>query len=323
MKKSQSRDSAEFDGIWSKVVNDVKVSGSYPVMTELSDLCSNYPTLSRRLTYYILRRHRYLQLLTGGDADSLEEAQGSVHRIWTDYDTHAEALERKPLSSPIAPFGKHVPSWKVGLAEKRSLDRIGVRLDATRLPIRDNSIDLIVTDPPYGYGGSVSEADEKHLVDAYRVFFREFLRVLKDGGRLVLAVLDKIRTGKVINPQLTTGKLIYRLWDTARLMDIELEPVLQWKAMPVSHWEDKTRINVFHWRGSSVLNRAIVAVRVCKKDHSAVVGDSLERLFACPDCRGLLRDPHNGVRRCESCDREFTRASGLLDLRPLAAAADV
>ena len=48
--------------------------------------------------------------------------------------------------------------------------------------MEDNSLDLIVTDPPYGFGRF--KGDEKDYLDSVGPRLRECVRVLKDGGSL-------------------------------------------------------------------------------------------------------------------------------------------
>lgn len=82
-----------------------------------------------------------------------------------------------------------------------------VRGDALAIPLRDKSVDLIVTSPPYfalrsyrddgdHYGGQIgSEATPLEFVDALWAVTRECWRVLKDTGSLFVNLGDKYAGG--------------------------------------------------------------------------------------------------------------------------------
>src|SRR5262249_5715388 len=60
------------------------------------------------------------------------------------------------------------------------------RWDATRLPLPDQSVDRIVSNPPFGKQLSRPEA----IGPLYRQAVAEYHRVLRPGGRAVLLVAD-------------------------------------------------------------------------------------------------------------------------------------
>jgi hypothetical protein len=58
-----------------------------------------------------------------------------------------------------------------------------------------NSVDIIVTDPPYGF--NTIEAAES-MVDTYQKFMHESLSALKDRGQLILCLPDESHNGQSI-----------------------------------------------------------------------------------------------------------------------------
>ena len=58
--------------------------------------------------------------------------------------------------------------------------------------IDDESIDIILTSPPYNFGMDYKSTDDSRSWDDYfnTLFeiFKEFIRVLKNGGRLIINV---------------------------------------------------------------------------------------------------------------------------------------
>jgi len=69
---------------------------------------------------------------------------------------------------------------------------------ARELP--DNSIDLVVTSPPYAdtvsYGDNVSVKGPEHYVDWFLPLFKEARRFLKDTGSFILNINDKADNGE-------------------------------------------------------------------------------------------------------------------------------
>ena len=55
---------------------------------------------------------------------------------------------------------------------------------------KDNSIDAVVCDPPYGQSSSTSD---KNLRNLFRTFMKEAYKVLKKKGRLVIIIPSKLK----------------------------------------------------------------------------------------------------------------------------------
>lgn len=59
--------------------------------------------------------------------------------------------------------------------------------DATRMPFLDSSVDVVVTDLPFGHRHGSYTANRK----LYPQFFQEMTRVITDGGRAVMMTMEK------------------------------------------------------------------------------------------------------------------------------------
>jgi len=80
-----------------------------------------------------------------------------------------------------------------------------VRWDARRLPLADESADVVVTNPPFGVKSKVQD-----LAGLYEASVREIERVLRPGGRAVLVVgdVDPMRRAVEATPRLTPGGIV-------------------------------------------------------------------------------------------------------------------
>ena len=81
-----------------------------------------------------------------------------------------------------------------------NLRRVGPALlthwDARRLPLPRNSVDRIISNPPFGK----QMASPEEIGPLYRAMIREYDRVLKDGGRAVLLVSEGQALRDAIHP---------------------------------------------------------------------------------------------------------------------------
>lgn len=90
--------------------------------------------------------------------------------------------------------------------------------------IEDNSIDIIITSPPYNFGMEYDEyEDTKHFDEYFSALFdilNECVRILKSGGRLIINIQplysDYVPTHHIISEYLRKIKMIWKgeiIWD--------------------------------------------------------------------------------------------------------------
>ena len=125
------------------------------------------------------------------------------------------------------------------------------------IPLEENSIDAIITDPPYGYG---SLEDQKKIMVLYKKFFEEAYKVLKPCGRIVMCVLDKVRTGKEILPEVMTEGVVELANNVAKSRNISF---LTNNLRPYGRDE----LLLSYWKAKHKLNRGILAFQIFKVDH--------------------------------------------------------
>jgi 23S rRNA G2445 N2-methylase RlmL len=98
-------------------------------------------------------------------------------------------------------------------AAASNLHKVGPALlahwDATRLPLAADSVDRIVSNPPFGKQLSTPE----DIVPLYRTAVREYHRVLRPGGRAVLLVSDPDALRDAIKPH---------QWQPSRQLRVEV-----------------------------------------------------------------------------------------------------
>lgn len=94
--------------------------------------------------------------------------------------------------------------WKAGKVRCR------VR-DATEL--ESNAYDIIATDPPYGFN---TDTELFQLAQLYRTVVRTFVRALRDGGHLVLALPESSKIGRPVPSFTRAGPVISQILTEAR-----------------------------------------------------------------------------------------------------------
>lgn len=123
------------------------------------------------------------------------------------------------------------------------------------LPLPDGSVDAVVSDPPYGYGDMIERDD---LYKIYTAFFKQALRIIKNGGSLVFCALDKVRTGRAANNLFTTEEVVRMLHDEASKNRIDfgfpsIDPIAE-----------QAR-GLYYWKSPKALNRSIFAARIYRR----------------------------------------------------------
>jgi tRNA G10 N-methylase Trm11 len=71
------------------------------------------------------------------------------------------------------------------------------------------SIDLIITDPPYGF--NTFHETKSQLSDLYDKFFDEVIRILRPGGQLIMCLPTRPKTGRLIDFALTKSACVSNL----------------------------------------------------------------------------------------------------------------
>jgi 23S rRNA G2445 N2-methylase RlmL len=95
---------------------------------------------------------------------------------------HAEGAKVKVLGGDLDPA-----ALRTAAVNLRSLGRaLLVRWDAVRLPLPRQSVDHLISNPPFG----VQLGDPEKIAELYRQATVEYDRVLRRGGRAVLLVAD-------------------------------------------------------------------------------------------------------------------------------------
>jgi hypothetical protein len=119
--------------------------------------------------------------------------------------------------------------------------------------VGESQADAVVSDPPYGYGEGLSEADIERI---YQAFFQKSLRWLKSGGRLVFCALDKVRTGRTAG-LLFTEDILQILNRVSRFANVDFSIGHVYPLHPIVGF-------VSFWKSKYALNRSIVSVRIFK-----------------------------------------------------------
>jgi hypothetical protein len=252
---------------------------AYPLeMRSVEGLMAECPSLrnfASRLFFYLVRRYFVDQRI--GQTTSPDGKIAPHYGRREGYATPAEmgqALERR-VTQWISLLEAYAESRRELGAERtrRGLTEIGydpvsrekcvrlkgevsqgVDLMADGIPLPNNSVHAIVTDPPYGYG---SRAGPQQLHDLYERFFAEAFRVLGNGGRIAMCVLDKVRTGKHTEGELRTQAVVGLANDVARRQGVSfLAPALN----PFTREE---RLLSF-WKAKHKLNRGILSFQISK-----------------------------------------------------------
>lgn len=247
--------------------NVINTPGSaFPDFLAIDEIIKQYPELEeyeKRLIFYMVRHYM------------LRQRQGIEEEIDLKSYIMKQNLEFQQYNEIRKYNLKHPNGWipnentssflkdhkykslRIGPYKNDSSKFRALKANARKFPFRDNYIDAIITDPPYGYGDDISFEELKKL---YNDFISESFRVLKSEGRLVMCVLDKVKTGKRINSDIQTKGVISLITKVAAEKNIRFIDQGVLPLTPIS--------NLSYWKSKHALNRSIIHLRISKKNGS-------------------------------------------------------
>jgi len=248
----QQRDSSLFTGLKELAEQSLDWEGvgterSYPEIRHIDAFMGDNPSLSdlsNRLCFYMLRRGYYRRAdLTGGLIELFNENLGEIER-YAEAKLKANQKALQWTSNGIL-YVASFPSregWKTAKADILEGNLASI--------ITPGEVDAIVTDPPYGYG---TDSDRDVLLKLYESFIGQSFDLLRNRGRLVFCVLDKVRTGKPADPYLTTEGILYMMDRLA-------------SDRGIGFFRDSLHSSgdVMFWKSRKKLNRGIISVEVVK-----------------------------------------------------------
>jgi 23S rRNA G2445 N2-methylase RlmL len=148
----------------------------------------------RHRTYKL--EHRPASLRPTAAAAMVRLAGIRPHQVYLDPMCGVGTILAELLTAVQKPIGRTIQIWGGDIdanavrAAASNLRRLGqpllTRWDATHLPLPDQSVDCIISNPPFGKQLGTPE----EIVPLYRRMIRQYDRVLKPGGRVVLVVSD-------------------------------------------------------------------------------------------------------------------------------------
>ncbi|EFP08444.1 hypothetical protein CRE_18297 [Caenorhabditis remanei] len=145
------------------------------------NICSYGPTTMRSTICYCMLHLAdikpgdiVIDSMCGGGSIPIEGANAWKHAHFLGGDNHEMAMERCKQN------------WSANSCSARSNCDF-FTWDATKLPLRDNSVDALVTDLPFGK--KIGSRMDNRLL--YPMLLEEWKRVIRKGGRLVVMSHDK------------------------------------------------------------------------------------------------------------------------------------
>ncbi len=119
--------------------------------------------------------------------------------------------------------------------------------------IKDNSIDAVVTDPPYGYGEGL---DEKMIRAIYTALFEKSFRWLKPLGVLVFCTLDKVKTGR------KKGLLFTE--DIIKIANLVARNNNVYFNLNYFYPTQIQKTCLYYWKSKYALNRSVIVLKINK-----------------------------------------------------------
>ena len=195
------------------------------------------PSSIKRVYFYLVRQYHMLKETTRvADVTVRQSTKKGLDRL----EDYFNAVTR---------YGEDYP-------ELGEWERLAVLADARELPVMDNSLDVVIADPPYGYGSGLTDAQ---VYEVYHDFLQRAFEALKDGGRLVVCMLDQVKSGKPVGERVRSERIINLIDKIAKQSDLGISFVTP---SPTSCEEARS---LLYWKERHALNRAIIAVQLLKK----------------------------------------------------------
>jgi tRNA G10 N-methylase Trm11 len=221
---------------------------------------------NQRLVFYLLLRTRMRhspELQEGRTHWStafMEELRNLIQRLNSHIDflhfSKRGSLTERGVPHAIGDYSK--VCWLSLDIPRSGLDQFLIIRDATQL--EENTYDLIVTDPPYGF--NTQEADIK-LIKLYREFIWAAVAALRDGGQLVICCPHYSYSGRhvpiFIQPEFVTQQVLLAARDHDKAVHTEQHslPAELDGLRPPFYWEAPTALqrSILHFRFASNNNR--------------------------------------------------------------------
>lgn len=156
--------------------------------SECADWTTGYNKEMRRLKCQLIEliNLRYLEESEGTTEGTIRVFQGVYSKYCSISHDHLDNIFKDIL---INYSTSHIPLAPETLNQKIIVDI----KDIKELKLKDNSCDIIVTDPPDGFN---INTPPKELADLYIITIKKMIKALRHNGQLVICLLDRVRTGK-------------------------------------------------------------------------------------------------------------------------------
>lgn len=251
-----------------------KENEPYPLHHSITDLTKEHHWLSQlspRLFFYFVRRFCVEQRIGYTDTNPSYAIYGRYKNessatlltavdefVKTNLDYLAEYADTREKVGAEFPF-RGVTEIGYAPLNRGGFRRLieGADVDIAEegfASIDDSSVDAIVTDPPYGYG---SFLEQEAIYRLYRRFFEEAFRVLKPGGRIVMCVLDKVKTGKDTLVQVMTAGVVDLANEVAKTSRVSF-------VTDTLNPFERDALLLSYWKAQHKLNRGILSFRIHK-----------------------------------------------------------
>ena len=247
--------------------------------TKDKDIEKILPKHSERLYFYIMRRYK-MELSRGADlgVDSMRDfvrnylnksINGKYDQGYYLFGKQFELFENMYYenSEPIITLNNendkyfidsYYKSKRVGYINKKQknypiFQKNDICDSEDDYNIKKNSIDAVITDPPYGYGEGIN-ADK--VREIYTKLIEKSIKWLKPKGYIIICALDKVKTGRTEN-LLFTEDILDILNITAKKNEVKFirDDIL----LTSKHLK-----NIYYWKSKYALNRSIISVQIIK-----------------------------------------------------------